>query len=119
MAIEILLIGDVATATRRLNELRMRGFPTWLATTEAELVWLIEKAAAHPSHAVVELAPESDSREAILGSRAAVAILADLPTVLIGAHPDETRYFPHLIATFPADPSCDEIIAALRRVPGR
>ena len=115
MAIEILLIGDVATATRRLNELRLRGFPTWLATTEAELTWLVEKATARPSHAVVDLAPESSERAWVIGSRAAVATLAHLPTVLIGAQADEARHFEKVIASFPTEPTPEEIIAALRR----
>ena len=115
MAIEILLVGDVAAATRRLNELRLRGFATWLATSEAELTWLLEKASAHPTHAVVELASTTGERAWVLGSRAAVATLAHLPTVVIGAQPDELRHFEQVIATFPSEPGTDAIIGALRR----
>jgi hypothetical protein len=116
MAIEILLIGDVAAATRRLNELRLRGFATWLATTEAELTWLIEKATARPSHAIVDLSAESSERAWVLRSRAAVAALAHLPTILIGAQPDERRHFSNVVATFPTSPDIEELLAALRRV---
>ena len=114
MAIEILLIGDVAAATTRLNELRLRGFATWLATTEAELAWLLEKASARPSHAIVDLSTENPDRAWMLGSRAAVATLAHLPTILIGARSDERRHFSQVIASYESSPDTDELIRALR-----
>ncbi|MBZ0238452.1 MAG: hypothetical protein K8M05_39430 [Deltaproteobacteria bacterium] len=119
MAIEVLIIGDVATATKRLNELRLRGFPAWLATTESELTWLLDKAAAKPSHAVVDLSTGSEERAWVLSSRVAVATLAQLPTVLVGAQADEARHFSRVIATFAAAPDTDELLAALRAAPER
>lgn len=118
MAIEILLIGDVATTTRRLNELRLRGYNTWLATTEAELTWLLEKASARPSHAIVDLSTENPERAWVLGARAAVATLAHLPTILIGAQGGEARHFQRVIASFPAPPTTDDVIGALLREAG-
>lgn len=117
MAFEILLIGDVASATKRLNELRLRGYATWLATTEPELTWLIDKATARPTHAIVDLTTENHERAWVLGSRAAVATLAQLPTILIGARLDEARHFRRVAAQFAHDPGTDAILEKLRQMP--
>jgi alpha-beta hydrolase superfamily lysophospholipase len=114
MAIELLLIGDMAVAIPRLNELRLRGYATWLATTEAELTWLLEKATARPSHAIVDLSTDSPERAWVLGSRAAVAALAQLPTILVGAQDDEVHHFQRVIAFYPTAPTTDELIRALK-----
>lgn len=100
----VLVIGEPNAAQERATELRMMGYPTWTATNEADLRWLLDQAWIRPAMAVVDLrrAPAND-RGKTVAMLSSLATSARLPALLIGADDAEARMFPDVVASLPSN----------------
>jgi hypothetical protein len=85
----------------------------WVASTEKELVWLLDVADVRPDYALVDLHVVESDRVRTLAHLAKLASIADLPVVLIGADEDDERFFGRILALLPCDPANTAVIAAL------
>ncbi|HUQ05983.1 MAG TPA: hypothetical protein VM261_25950 [Kofleriaceae bacterium] len=114
----VLVLGDVAAAQQRADQLRLRGFATFIAQDESELSWLLGVAQIRPTYAVVDLSSPigpGTSRVLLLVGMARLAAIAGLPVVLVGAEEDDARFFRRVLALFPCDPGNTAILSALPR----
>ena len=109
----IVVLGMAPAAPRRAHQLRLRGYATWVATSEDELRWLLEVARVRPDYSVVDLDVSSGDRAARMVSLAKLASMAGLPVVLIGSEKDDEQFFSRVFAMLPRDPASSAIIRAL------
>lgn len=111
-----LVIAQYAGTPVRANELRLHGYPAWVATCEADLVWLFEHAHVRPEYSLVDLSAWAPDRPlAILMTAARLARRAGLPLVLIGAASHEVPVFQGVVASLPASSDVRTIVGAMRR----
>jgi hypothetical protein len=110
----VLVIGEAGVAQERATELRMMGFPTWTATSEADLRWLLDQAWIRPAFAVVDVRADHHDRSEHVTTLAALAASAQLPAMLIGASDAEARRFQDVFARLPGDTDVQTIIDRLQ-----
>lgn len=111
-----LVIVQRAGTPLRANELRLHGYPAWVAATEDDLRWLLEHAHVRPEYTLVDLSSWSPDRSlAALVAAARLARRAGLPLVLIGADEHEVPVFQGVVASLPARSDIRAILGAMRR----
>jgi hypothetical protein len=111
-----LVIAQSVGTPLRANELRLHGYPAWVAANEEDLRWLLEQANVRPEYTLVDLASWSPDRSlAALLAAARLARRAGLPLVLIGADEHEVPVFQGVVASLPATSDIRAILGAMRR----
>jgi hypothetical protein len=112
----ILILGDSPATHMRANELRLRGYAAWVATSMSELRWLLDQAWIRPAYVVVDLEPRTDDERA-LATLAPMAAMCRRPVVLIGAQIEDARFFKSVQAIVPAAADVADILDVLARLP--
>lgn len=116
LPVATLVISPVAGAAARANELRLHGFPAWVAASVADLTWLYEHARVRPEYSLVDLSSWVPDRPLeLLVAAAALARYASLPIVLVGAEEHEVAVFGTVVACLPSGSGVREIVSAMRR----
>ncbi|HUQ07541.1 MAG TPA: hypothetical protein VM261_33840 [Kofleriaceae bacterium] len=118
LPVATLVISPVAggTARGRADELRLLGYPAWVAANDADLTWLMEQARVRPEYSLVDLSSWAADRT--LGALARVAALArraSLPLVLVGAAAHEVPVFQGVVASLPGGADVRTIVGAMRK----
>lgn len=117
LPVATLVISAVAGDAGRANELRLNGYPAWVAASDADLTWLFEHARVRPEYSLVDLSSwVADRPLSVLVAVAALARRASLPIVLVGAQDHEVSVFGLVIASLPRGSGVKEIVSAMRRV---
>lgn len=111
----VLLLRDQLAPAEHVDRLRLSAMPTWTATTELELLWLLEHGGARPSLVLVDLRPVPHPREARVADLASLASAAELPTILIGAAAHEVAQFTHVVAALGAGVSAEFVDDVVHR----
>lgn len=116
LPVATLVISAVAGDPGRANELRLNGYPAWVAASDADLTWLYEHAHVRPEYSLVDLSGwVADRPLSVLIAVAALARRASLPIVLVGAQAHEVPVFGLVIASLPRGSGVREIVGAMRR----
>lgn len=110
----VLLLGDfTARSARQAERLRDAAIPSWTASTDFEVHWLLQRASVSVSIALVDLRHLDVYRNDEVERFAALAREAMLPVILVGASDEEARAFLHVIAALPTTATDDEVAEAI------
>jgi hypothetical protein len=108
--------GGSGPGRARADELRLLGFPAWVAANDADLTWLMEQARVRPEYSLVDLTSwAADRTMRALIAVAALARRASLPLVLVGAAEHEVPVFQGVVACLPGGADVATIVGAMRR----
>ncbi len=116
LPVATLVISPVAGDAGRATQLRLMGFPAWVAASDADLTWLMQHARVRPEYSLVDLSSwPADRTLGALVMVAALARRASLPLVLVGASEHEVPVFPGVVASLPGGADVKTIVGAMRK----
>jgi hypothetical protein len=116
LPVATLVLSPVAGDAGPANELRLHGYPAWVAANEDDLTWLLEQARVRPEYSLVDLSSSvADRPLRVLVMLAALARRACLPVVLVGAEEHEVPVFHGVVASLPRGSGVGEIVGAMRK----
>jgi hypothetical protein len=121
LPVATLVLSPVPGEQGRANQLRLHGYPAWVANSDDDLTWLFEHARVRPEYSLVDLADwDADRPRVLVMAMAALARRASLPVVggggaapPGGAAEHEVSVFHGVIASLPMGCDVRAIVSAV------